>query len=450
MADIQSFGAIRYDLSHVGNLADVIAPPYDVITPDMQRELYERHPANIVRVILNRIEPGDQPDDNYARAAGFVRDWNRQGVMKQDSRPAIYVYHQQFELGGQPVVRRGFVSRVRLEPFGSGRIFPHEETHSRAKSDRLKLTRATRCNTSQIFSIYPDEQNEVMAALEAAIDDRTPIQAVDDSGVVNKLWLVTDPAAISQAQTLMGPRDLFIADGHHRYETALNYQAELNGGESLAADHPANYVSMCCVGMSDPGMIVQPTHRLWRTAPPIDSAELMQRLKETCQCSVVGNGGELAESVWQRIQADDRQSQMAFYCRKDDTWVMAEFSDAGHQRLAEAMPDRSEPWRSLGVSILHEYLMPTALGWQDLPTPKYVRAIDEVVDGIARGDTAGRDATGQEGTAGHFELATIVMPATIEHVRQISLAGERMPAKSTYFFPKLVSGLVLNPLVSSV
>ncbi len=318
----------------------------------------------------------------------------------------------------------------------------------RAKTDRLNLVRATRCNTSQIFSIYVDEQNEVMDVLEQAIDDRTPVQAVDDSGVIHKLWLVTSPAAISRAQTLMGPRELFIADGHHRYETALNYQAEVSAETPLPAEHPANYVSMCCVSMSDPGMIVQPTHRLWRGVPPIRSDELGQALSVVCRCEVIGQGAGRAEHVWERIQIEDRQAQMAFYCAADDTWLMAELNDAGHARLAECRPDKSPAWRSLGVSILHELLIPEILGLDDLPTPKYVRTIGEVAGGIEQGDAAGRDATGQEGVAGRFELVSIVMPATIEHVRQISLAGERMPAKSTYFYPKLLSGLILNPLTT--
>ncbi|MGI9516184.1 MAG: DUF1015 domain-containing protein [Pirellulaceae bacterium] len=446
VADIQPFRAYRYDMAHVGNLSDVCAPPYDVIDSEMQQELLERHPANIVRVILNRPEPGDNEGAHYQRAAGFIRNWLRQGVMVQDPRAAAYVYHQEFQLDGQPVVRRGFISRIHLEKFGDGRIYPHEETHSKAKQDRLNLTRATQCNTSQIFSIYADENNQVQETLEAAIDDRTPLQATDDAGVVHKLWPVTDTAAIAEAATLMGPRALFIADGHHRYETALNYQDELDGAESLPADHPANYVSMCCVSMNDPGMIVLPTHRLWRGIPPISSSELCEKFAPAFSCQVIGTGGSKAAEIWERIMVDDRQAQMAFYCAEDDTWVMAELTDQGAAMMTERLPDKSASWRELGVSILHELAIPALLGLTDLPTPKYVRKIEEVVNGIASGDDAGRDATGQQGTGGRFELATIVMPATINHVRLISEAGERMPAKSTYFYPKLLSGLVLNPL----
>ena len=446
MADIQSFRAYRYDMSHVGNLSDVVAPPYDVINTQMQSELYEKHPANIVRVILNRTEPGDDEGAHYTRADNFIRTWLREGVLAQDPKPAIYVYHQEFELDGSPVTRRGFICRVRLEAFGEGRIYPHEQTHSKAKQDRLNLTRATRCNTSQIFSIYADKGNEIQNLLEASIADRTPNQATDDAGGVHRLWAVTDPAAIAKATTLMGPNALYIADGHHRYETALNYQTEQSAETALPADHPANYVSMCCVSMDDPGMIVLPTHRLWRGVPEITSDQLMEKLSSVFEFEVVGKGGDNAQAIWQKIMVDDRQEQMAFYCGSDDTWVMARMTADGAQIMAERLSEKTDAWRELGVSILHELVIPDLLGLSGLPTPKYVRSIEEVVTGINEGDTVGRDATGQLGTAGRFELVTIVMPATIDHVREISEAGERMPAKSTYFYPKLLSGLIVNPL----
>ena len=446
MADIQPLRAYRYDMSHVGNLSDVCAPPYDVITTDMQSELYERHAANITRVILNRTEPGDAEDANYDRAAGFIRNWLRQGVLAQDPTAAVYVYHQEFELDGKPVTRRGFISRVRLEQFGEGRIYPHEETHSKAKQDRLKLTRATGCNTSQIFSIYADEDNQVQETLETAINDRTPHQATDEAGVVHKLWPVTDPTAISKATTLMGPNALYIADGHHRYETALNYQEEQGETESLRSDHPANYVSMCCVSMNDPGMIVLPTHRLWRGVPETTSDKLIEKLGSSFACKKSGSGPDKAADMWQQIAVDDHQEQMAFYCNADDTWVVARMTAEGAQLMADHLPEKSDAWRELGVSILHELVMKKLLGLSDLPTPKYVRSIEEVEQGIANGDSAGRDATGQEGVAGAFQLVAVVMPATINHVRLISEAGERMPAKSTYFYPKLLSGLIINPL----
>ena len=282
--------------------------------------------------------------------------------------------------------------------------------------------------------------------MEAAIADRTPHQATDEYGVVHKLWPVTDPQAITNASGLMAAKALYIADGHHRYETALNYQKELAEEGDLATDHPANYVSMCCISMNDPGMIVLPTHRLWRGVSEIDSATLIAKLQPVFDCTLAGKGAAEAQAIWQKVMVDDVQGQMGFYCAQDDQWVLASMNAAGAAMMSDRLSDKSEAWRDLGVSILHELVMPELLDYKNIPTPKYVRSIDEVVEGINNGDAAGRDATGQEGIAGRFELVSIVMPATIDHVRLISEAQERMPAKSTYFYPKLLSGLILNPL----
>jgi uncharacterized protein (DUF1015 family) len=180
--NIQPFRGLRYDLGVVGALSQVVAPPYDVIDAQMQDQLYERHPNNVVRLILNRDEPGDAQDARYQRAGQLLRQWQREGVMTLENQPMLYVYHQVFQFAGQTFLRRGFLARVRLEPFGTGRIFPHEETHSRAKQDRLALTTATRANLSPVFGMYPDPNSEIQDALERAIEGITPLEATDDLG----------------------------------------------------------------------------------------------------------------------------------------------------------------------------------------------------------------------------------------------------------------------------
>ena len=260
MPDISAFRAVRYDLGRVGSLTDVVAPPYDVIDADLQRELYDRHPANVVRLILARDESGDDEHDNrYTRAARQLRAWLRDGVLFTEGDPAIYVYHQEFEHGGTRYTRRGFMCRVRLEPFGQGQIFPHEETHSQAKADRLRLWSACKANLSQIFGLYPDAENEAQEILERAVVGTAPLEATDHLGVVHRMWPVTDVAVITEVIGAMGGRPVFIADGHHRYETACTLRDQIAGelasaGGVLPPDHPANHVLMMCVSMSDPGL----------------------------------------------------------------------------------------------------------------------------------------------------------------------------------------------------
>jgi uncharacterized protein (DUF1015 family) len=432
MPDIQAFRGIRYDLGHVGSLSDVIAPPYDVIGPELQEQLYKQHPANVVRLILNRDEPGDDENNNrYARAARFLRNWRSEGLLYPEAQPAVYVYHQEFEYAGQTLIRRGFMARVRLERFGEGKIYPHEETMSGPKQDRLLLTRACRANLSQIFGLYPDPDNQAQDLLEAAIRDATPVVATDHLGVVHRMWPVTDAAVVAAVAVAMADKPVFIADGHHRYETACNYRDELAAAGKLTANHPANSVLMMCVGMNDPGMVVLPTHRLFRGLPAMSSADLIAKLGDAFTCRVAGEGSDLATTIWEELEVNDDQGALGLYTSQDERWVVARITDAGRKRMAEVAPEHSTAWQGLGVSILHRLLIENLLGAKDLPKPTYVHLVDEVIEGVETGE---------------YPLAALVMPATVDHIREISQHQERMPAKSTYFYPKLLSGLVINPL----
>lgn len=438
MPDIQAFRGLRYDLGHVGSLSDVVAPPYDVIDPDLQQALYKRHPANVIRLILNRQEPGDDEESSrYARAARFLKNWRRERLLQVEGDPAIYVYYQTFHVGGQELTRRGFMARVRLEPFGQGRIFPHEETHASAKADRLRLTRACQANLSPIFGIYPDPPSAAEPLLDATIAGKTPLEAVDHLGVVHRMWPVTDLKQIAEFTALVGDKPLFIADGHHRYETALNYRQELLQRGPLDAHHPANFVLTMLVSMSDSGVVVLPTHRLFRGLPPVESGSLAARLSGLFATRIAGEGPQMAESLWRQIEHDDDQRQIALYCGQDQRWVMARLNEAGRERMREVAAEHGAAWQSLGVAILHRLIVETLLAARDLPKPKYVHLVQELVESLHAGDSE---------TSGDFPLAALVMPATLDHIRSVSENGERMPAKSTYFYPKLLSGLVINPL----
>lgn len=434
MPDIQAFRGVRYDPKHVGSLSNVVCPPYDVIDAKFQAALYKQHPANFVRLELNREEPGDDPQsDRYARAAKFYRNWLSEGVIQIEPRPAIYVYHQIFTYGGQSFTRRGFMARCRLQRFGQGNIYPHEETMSGPKQDRLLLTRAVKANLSQIFGLYPDPDNAAQQLLEKHVAGQPPIEAADHLGVIHRVWTVTDPAVISSLGGLMGLKPIFIADGHHRYETACNYRDELAAarGGPLPDDHPANFVLMVCIGMDDPGLIVLPTHRLFRGLPPLDSSALKQKLADAFSTRVAGEGADLASTVWDEIETEGDQGALGLFTPTDERWTIARLTSAGKHKMAELSPDHSPDWQGLGVALLHRLLVDTLLQAQGHPKPEYVHLVEEVEQGL---DT------------GEFSLAALVMPATVDHIRAISEHGERMPAKSTYFYPKLLGGLVIHPL----
>ncbi|MFM9026140.1 MAG: DUF1015 domain-containing protein [Planctomycetaceae bacterium] len=439
MPTVAPLRGLRYDPKHVGALSQVIAPPYDVIDAALQTALYERHPANVIRLELNREEPGDDERANkYTRAAKFLREWREQGVVMQEPAAALYVYHQQFEVEGATHVRRGVMARVRLERFGTGNIHPHEETMSGPKQDRLLLTRACRANLSQVFGLYPDPAGEVQNLLDGAVAGQPPVEATDHLGVKSWMWPLADEAVAAKVAGLMGPKPVFIADGHHRYETACNYRDEVaaaweadHGGRPLPSDHPANFVLMMLVGMSDPGLVVLPTHRLFVEPAVASVKDLIGRLGDAFTVRPAGHGPAAAAAVWREIEAENEQGTLGLYTAGDQTWSLVRITPAGRARMDAVAADHGPAWRSLGVAILHRLLVGELLGAKAIPTPGYVHLVREVVEGLE---------------TGRYPLAALVMPATVEDIRTVSETGERMPAKSTYFYPKLASGLVFNPL----
>jgi uncharacterized protein (DUF1015 family) len=436
MTDVRPFRGYRYDLGRVGALGDVIAPPYDVIDGPLQQALYDRSPYNVIRLILNRAEAGDNERENrYSRASRFLRDWQAAGVLSQDSARSLYVYHQDFEVEGRRYTRRGFLARVRLQPFGQGNIFPHEETLSGPKADRLNLFRATAMNLSPVFSFYPDDSAEVQRTLDNAVGQALSIEATDHLGVVSRLWPVSDQHVTSAITGLMGPKPLFIADGHHRYETGLAYLSERRAaGEVRDDDAPANFILMMLVGMSDPGLVILPTHRLVSGLPGVSADKLRAALGERCQIEHVGRGDAGAREVWDLIRADGSQQVLGFGTATDQTWLMARIDCAAE--MSQLVPDRSEAWRSLAVSVLHVLVLGKLLPQSLSGTPecRYVHEVTEAQSAVLKKEC---------------DVAVLVPPASMHDVELIAGGHEKMPPKSTYFYPKLLSGLVFNPLAGN-
>ncbi len=433
MPDLRPFRAWRYDLGRVGALSDVIAPPYDVIDSALQARLYARHPNNVIRLILNREEPGDNQQQNrYTRAARFLKDWQHEGILRQDAHPALYVYHQTFKVEGKEFTRRGVLARVRLEPFGQGKTYPHEETMPGPKADRLQLMRATSMNLSPVFGLYPDPKNEIQDRLDAAVGRTLPLEAVDHLGTVSRLWPVTDLGAIREVQGWFFSRPVFIADGHHRYETASRYREERSeAGEVRDEEAAPNFVLMMLVGMSDPGLLILPTHRLVSGFPGMKADRLRDLLEEHFEIETVGRGPGAAKEAWELIEASGEQSMLGFGTVADNTWQSARFRSP--EIMAKLAADHSADWQGLGVSILHVLVLNKLLreGLDGEARCQYVHLLDEVTQSV---------------TQKKCDLAVLVPPASMQHVEQIAGNLEKMPPKSTYFYPKLLSGLVFNPL----
>jgi uncharacterized protein (DUF1015 family) len=431
MPEIQPFRAHRYDLARVGALSDVVAPPYDVIDPALQTALYARHPHNVIRLILNKEEPGDDDRRNrYERAARFLKDWEHEGVLRPDAQPALYVYHQTFTVEGQSFTRSGVLARVRLEPLGTGRIYAHEETMPGPKADRLKLMHATGMNLSPVFGLYPDPEPRVQSVLDDAVRRSLPLEATDPLGTVSHLWPLTDGRINQQVCGLLHDKPVFIADGHHRYETALRYRDELSASTPLPHDAAAHFILMMLVGMEDPGLLILPTHRLISGLSALHSPRLVELLAPHFEVTIIGCGTVAAREAWGLIEANRSQSLLGFGTVADDTWHVAEFR--APEAMARLAPKHSPVWRGLAVSVVHVLVLDSVFqsqGWR--PTCKYVHLLDEVLTSV--GSRA-------------CQLAALVPPATMQNVADIASQLEKMPPKSTYFYPKLLSGLVFNTL----
>ncbi len=439
MAEVQPFRGYRYNLAQVGALEDVVAPPYDVIDSALQDELYAKNPANVVRLILNKESDSDNDHDNrYTRSAACLREWLANDTLLQDSQRSLYAVEQRFEVDGRILTRRGFLARVKLEPFGQGRIYPHEETLSGPKADRLKLFRATAMNLSPVFGLYPDPDASIPKLLDQAIGRALPLEAADHLGVVSRLWPLADHKIVSQITALMADKPVFLADGHHRYETGLKYLSEREElaqreGKPLDPDAPPRYILMFLVAMSDPGLEIQPTHRLVRGLPDVTAENLREWLEPAFDITPMGTGEAACRAAWEEIELNGRQDLLAFGTKADNNWLLASLKDPA--LMAKAAPGKSSAWRELGVSILHNIALDTLLKPQAGPDGvrcAYVHQVREVLD----------DLTSDQGS----DLAVLVPPASMEMVEEIAGGGEKMPPKSTYFYPKIPSGLVFNPL----
>jgi uncharacterized protein (DUF1015 family) len=419
MADVQPLRALHYDPSVVGSLANVVAPPYDVIDANQRAELIARSPYNVVAVDLPQGEGGRDP---YLTANELFETWQLQGALTRDREPAMWAHTQDYTgPDGQSRTRRGFFCRVRIEGYGPGRVRPHERTHPGPKEDRLRLTRATRANISPIFSLYSDPAGAAWDALSPATEETPWGEVTDADGTVHRLWRVSDHEAIAAVQAATREAELLIADGHHRYETMQAYADEI-GGEG---DH--RYILMCLVALEDPGLTVFPTHRLVRG---LDSA------RQEALAEALRRDFDIAEVSLEEITPPpgtgplelgyiDSHFQRPFRLTLKD------------QAIADAaLSGYSEAYRRLDTGVLETLLLKNALGLSDDDISHF--------NGLfyAR-DTAEALALVQ---SGEYDAAFLMRPTPIAQVREIAAAGENMPPKSTYFFPKLLTGLLFNPL----
>ena len=441
MAIVAPFPAVRYDAQKVGGLERVLTQPYDKITPEMQKEYFGRSPYNLAYIIKGEVKEGDSPADNvYTRAARRFRSWLVQGMLVKRPQPALYAYFQEFHHPAEPLrpplVRKGFIGLGKLEGYSSGVVFRHEQTLSAPKADRLDLLRATRAHFGQIFMLYSDPGREVELLLDRVAAGAPLVRVSDDYGTVHTLWDIEDGRQIQAIQDRMRDRKLIIADGHHRYETALNFQKECQAGGPHTGAEGCAYAMMTFINMDSDGIVILPTHRLVSGIPEFSRAGFLSRAAQYFTASEYPYSGPGERSaVMGRLQADMASAATkglaaigAIFQGWDACYLLQLRDDI---RLETLLPELSQSERSLDVNILHRIAFGLCLSMdeEDFRKEKFLAYVRDFEEGT------------QSVIQGKAQACFFLNPVKINQVREVALEGRLLPQKSTDFYPKLLSGL---------
>lgn len=425
MAQIAPFCALRYQTEKAGKIESLTCPPYDIISEEQRKEFLRENEYNVIRLELPR---GEEP---YKDAQKTLEKWLQDGILKQDDKPAVYIYEEEFTARGKRMSFRGFICRVHLEEFSKGIVLPHEETLSKAKADRFALMQHTFCNFSQIYSLYMDEQR-TSAELIAQLSARQPdVEMTDGEGVTHRLWVAEDGPQVQALCASFAEKKLYIADGHHRYETALNFRNWCRE-QGLAVEGDAvDSVMMMLVDMADPGLVVFPTHRLVRGLESFDAEAVKRGCEEFFDVTEMDDATVMEQELDQLYQ----QGKKAFGLYTGGKgWTKLVLRDVA---VMEAMlPGKSKALRELDVSVLHTLVLERIMGIDRENMAQqinltYTKIFDEAISSV------------QEGKA---QCSFVLNPTRVEEIRDVAAAGEKMPQKSTYFYPKLITGLVMNRL----
>jgi uncharacterized protein (DUF1015 family) len=436
--EIKAFKAYRYNPEVVGDSGTCIAPPYDVINPQQQKKLYEQNPYNIVRIILGKQEPTDNDKKNqYSRAADYLKDWLSKGVLKQDEKETIYAYVQDFEVAGKKYSRSGFIALGKLARFGQG-VRPHERTLDGPKADRLKLSQATAAQLELVFMLYDDPQRDTDKIIEkATAGKKSIIEFTDDDGVQHRLFAIDSQQDTSRLVQLMAQREVLIADGHHRYETAMNYY-------NLTKNPAAQWLMIAFVNMHNKGLVILPTHRLVGSVGDFNFKKLLTELSRDFECTKFAfsaklNKANARKKMFEKMRAEFDATRCCFgiYAADGAFYVIVLKSYAV---MDEIVPQLSDASRKLDVTVLHKLILERILGIGEQALAgetniEYIKDIGSAVDeAIAAVDK------------GQKQAVFFMNPTQAEQVKQVAAANEKMPQKSTFFYPKIFSGLTINKL----
>ncbi len=447
MPSVYPFRAVQYNQGR-GDVSELISPPYDVLDPAAKQAMLDRNAHNAVGIDLPQVPAKELgPDAVYQGAGDAYRSMLESGVLSQHETPAIFAYRQTFEFQGETYQRCGMAATLETLPFGNrdgGGILAHEQTFGGPKEDRKALMNASQCQFSPIFGLHPDEEGEAVAILHSVMESRDPDMHADmGDGVKQEIWTIDDDATIAKYQAALDGEDIFVADGHHRYNTAINYLSELEAKGEVSADHPARRTMFVLVSMSDPGLAIGPTHRVLGGMEHYDIEKFIEVSQGLLNVEPIDNDPQKFLSQMDTLA--EREHNNVFGIYDYATGLCFGAWPAVKDTLETQFPDQSQAWRNLDVAIIQhmivEEICQPELNNNEPINWAFPHSIDEVL-AIGKGEETGSSIAG----GGKPQLAIIVRPTPLEAVRDISRAGELMPQKSTFFYPKLATGLWLNPL----
>lgn len=425
MAIIKAYKGLRFNCEKAGKIDELVCPPYDIIN-DEQRESYiHTNPYNIIRLEL------PTGNNRYIQASEILEKWFSEGILIKEDKPAIYIYEEEFTAYGERKSIKGIICRVKIEEFSKGIILPHEFTLSKAKEDRLNLMKATNCNFSQIYSLYMDGGKNTIGKIDALSSGKADIQLTDSEGVTHKMWIVTNEKAISEICEDFIDRKLYIADGHHRYETALNYRNyQRENGDAVEGD-ACDYQMMMLVDMEHPGLVVFPTHRLVRNLADFDAEKALESCQKYFDITEYSDISTIENNLMELY----RQGKKAFaFYSGNKGYHLLVLKDM--DIIKNLLPSASKATQELDVTILHTLILEKVFGIDPENMAKqinltYTKILDEAISSV---------------DSGKSQCAFILNPTRVSEIRDVASNGEKMPQKSTYFYPKMITGLVMNQL----
>lgn len=426
MATIKGFKGMRYNLETAGEISKLCCPPYDIISEEQRLDYIKENEYNVIRLELPK--EGENP---YANAKNILEMWKDKGVLISEDKPAIYIYEEEFTAYGSRKSIKGIIARVKLEEFSKGIILPHEFTLSKAKEDRLNLMKATNCNFSQIYALYMDEEHTTLSTIDEQSASNAELEFTDNDNVTHRLWIVTDEKVLSKLSADFADRKLYIADGHHRYETALNYRNYCRENGFSKEGDAQDYQMIYLVDMEHPGLVVFPTHRLVRDLADFDKEKVLEGCKKYFDITKM-QGTSTMESDLASLYNEGKKA-FGFYCGNDE-WYLLVLKNI--EVMKELLPQLSTASQQLDVTVLHSLILEEIFGinkenMANQINLTYTKFFEEAISSV---------------DSGKSQCSFVLNPTRVTEIRDVAAAGEKMPQKSTYFYPKMITGMVMNDL----